>query len=67
MKKNDRISDLFGVLCVFAVFAGCVERLDGGVSWWTVSCLAVAVVFGLVSKYTSEESKPNTNKTNRDE
>ena len=62
MKKNNRISDLFGVLCVFAVFAGCVERLDGGVSWWTVACLAVAVVFGLLSKYTSEETMSNTNK-----
>ena len=62
MKKNNKISDLFGVFCVFAIFAGCVQRHDGGVSWWTVVCLAVAVVFGLLSKYTSEETKSDTNK-----
>ncbi len=61
MKKNNRISDLFGVLCVFAIFAGCVEKLNGAVSWWTVGCLAVAIVFGLVSKYT-DEGKEITNK-----
>lgn len=61
MKKNNKISDLFGVLCVFAIFAGCVEKLNGAVSWWTVGCLAVATVFGLISKATDEGRKENTN------
>ena len=54
MKKNNRVSDLFGVIAVFAIFAGCVERLDGGLSWWTAFCLAVALVAGLVSRATDE-------------
>lgn len=54
MKKNNKVSDLFGVICVFAIFAGCVERLDGGLSWWTVFCLIVAIVSGLLSKATDE-------------
>ena len=61
MKKNKKISDLFGVLCVFAIFAGCVEKLNGAVSWWTVGCLAVATVFGLISRATDEGRKENTN------
>ena len=51
MKKN-RISDLFGVIAVFCVFAGCVEGLDGGLTLWTVICLAVAFVSGWISKKT---------------
>ena len=54
MKKNNKVSDLFGVICVFAIFAGGVERLDGGLSLWTIACLAVAVVAGLISKKTEE-------------
>lgn len=61
MKKNNKISDLFGVICVFAIFAGCVEKLNGAVSWWTVFCLAVALVFGLLSRATDEGRKENTN------
>ena len=61
MKRNNKISDLFGVLCVFAIFAGCVEKLNGAVSWWTVGCLAVALVFGLISRAT-DEGKKETNK-----
>ena len=61
MKRNNKISDLFGVLCVFAIFAGCVEKLDGGISWWTVFCLIVALVFGLISRATDEGRKENTN------
>ena len=48
---------MFGVLCVVAIFAGCVEKLNGAVSWWTVGCLAVALVFGLISKATDEGRK----------
>ena len=51
MKKN-RISDILGVIAVIAVFAGCVEGLDGGVTLWTVGCLAVAGLFGWLSKKT---------------
>ena len=64
MKKNNKISDLFGVLCVFAIFAGCVEKINGAISWWTFVCLAVALVFGLLSRATDEGRKDtNTNKT----
>jgi len=48
--KRQRISDLLGAICIFAVFAGCVETIDGGVSLWTVGCLAVAGIFGWISK-----------------
>jgi len=48
MKK--KISDILGVIAVFCVFAGCVEGLDGGLTLWTVICLAVAFVSGWISK-----------------
>ncbi len=32
MKKNARLSDALGVICVFFVFAGCVEGLDGSLT-----------------------------------
>lgn len=54
MKKNNKMSNLFGVISVFAIFAGCVEKYDGGLSWWTVFCLAVALAAGLISKATDE-------------
>lgn len=50
MKKSNKISDIFGVICVASVFAGCVEGLDGGVTLWTVLCLAIAGLFGWLSK-----------------
>lgn len=52
MKPNAKLSDACGVIAVFAVFAGCVEGLDGGPTWWTALCLAVAFVFGWISKKT---------------
>jgi hypothetical protein len=55
MKKNNTISDIFGVICVFAIFAGCVENFDGSLSRWTVLCLAVAVATGWISKKTEEK------------
>lgn len=61
MKKNNRLSDTFGVISVFAIFAGCVEKLDGGLSWWTVFCLAVAIASGLLSRATYEGNE-QTNK-----
>ena len=54
MKRNQKISDLLGVICVLAIFAGCVETIDGSVSLWTLGCLAVAGVFGWLSKKTEE-------------
>ena len=54
MKRNNKISDLLGVICVIAIFAGCVEGLDGGVTLWTLGCLAVAGFFGWLSKKTEE-------------
>ena len=53
MKKN-RISDILGVISMICVFAGCVETIDGSVSLWTIGCLAVAGVFGWLSKKTEE-------------
>ena len=50
--KENKISDILGVIAVVAVFAGCVEGLDGGVTIWTVGCLAVAGLFGWLSKKT---------------
>lgn len=48
MKK--KLSDILGVIAVFAIFAGCVEGLDGGLTAWTVYCLAVSALTGLASK-----------------
>ena len=48
--KNQRVSDMLGVIAVIAIFAGCVEGLDGGLTLWTVGCLAVAGIFGWMSK-----------------
>jgi hypothetical protein len=64
MRKNNKVSDLFGVICVFAIFAGCVERFDGGISAWTIACLAVALATGLLSKATDEGRKETTNNKN---
>jgi hypothetical protein len=48
MKK--KLSDILGTIAVFAIFAGCVEGLDGGLTAWTVYCLAVSALTGLASK-----------------
>lgn len=55
MKKNQKLSDALGVICVAAIFAGCVEGLDGGITAWTFVCLAIAAVFGWLSKKTEEK------------
>ena len=62
MKKNNKVSDIFGVVCVFAIFAGCAEGLDGGPTWWTAVCIAVALATGLISRATYEEKKSTTKK-----
>ena len=61
MKTNARLSDALGVICVAAIFAGCVEGLDGGITKWTFICLAVAALFGWLSKKT--EPKPQKKET----
>lgn len=49
MKKSN-ISNILGVISVAAIFAGCVEGLDGGITLWNIICLAVAGVCGWGSK-----------------
>ena len=56
MKKNSKLSDALGVICVFFVFAGCVEGLDGSLTWWTVLCLGLAAIFGWLSKKTTPDT-----------
>ena len=50
--KNNRISDILGVICVAFVFAGCVVGHDGGVTIWNYICIALAGLFGWLSKKT---------------
>lgn len=45
-----RVSNILGTICVLAVFAGCVEGLDGGLTAWTLVCLAIAGLSGWASK-----------------
>ena len=54
MKK--RISHILGIICVFAVFAGAAEGLDGGITTWNFICLAIAGISGWASK-NMEEAK----------
>lgn len=44
--SKERLSTILAVICLVAVFAGCVEGLDGGPTMWTVICLAVAGLSG---------------------
>ena len=53
MKKH-RISDILGGISVICVFAGCVEGPGGGLTSWTIICLAAAFCFGWLSKKTEE-------------
>jgi uncharacterized membrane protein len=48
MKK--KLSTIFGVVCVIAIFAGAVEGIDGGITAWNFICLAVAGLSGWASK-----------------
>ena len=52
--KRKTASEILGVISVSAVFAGCVEGLDGSLTLWTVICLAVAAVCGYASKRLEE-------------
>jgi len=52
MKK--KISNILGIVCVVAVFAGAVEGLDGGITTWNFICLAIAGISGWASKRLEE-------------
>ncbi len=52
MKRNQKLSDILGGISVLCVFAGCVEAPDGGLTSWTLICLAAALCFGVLSKKT---------------
>ena len=58
MKK--KISDILGVIAVFAIFAGCVEGIYGSLTAWTPICLAVAAVCGYASRRLETPSKTST-------
>lgn len=51
-----RVSDILGTICVLAVFAGCVEGLDGGLTAWTLICMAAAGLSGWGSKRLEEQT-----------
>ena len=57
MKRNQKISDLLGVICVAFVFAGCVVGHDGGPTIWNYVCLAMAGLFGWLSKKTETKKE----------
>ena len=48
--KRKTASDILGAISVIAIFAGCVEGLDGSLTFWTIICLSVAAVCGYASK-----------------
>lgn len=62
MKPNARLSDALGTICVFLIFAGCVEGMNGELTWWTVLCLGLAAIFGWLSKKTTPKPTPKTGK-----
>lgn len=58
--KRKTASDNLGAVSVFAIFAGCVEGLDGSLTAWTLICLAVAAVCGYASRRLEPSSKTST-------
>lgn len=58
--KRTTISNILGTISVFAIFAGCVEGLDGSLTAWTPICLAVAAVCGYASMRLETPSKTST-------
>lgn len=58
--SRKKLSTILGAVAVIAIFAGCVEGLDGGLTAWNIICLAVAAVFGYASKRLEEPSKTPT-------
>ena len=58
MKKSQKVSDAFGVICIIFIFAGCVEGLDGGPTSWNFISLGIAGIFGGLSLLTAPKSQP---------
>lgn len=58
--KRTTLRNILGTISVFAIFAGCVEGLDGSLTAWTLICLAVAAVFGYASMRLETPSKTST-------
>ena len=58
--KRTTLSNILGTISVFAIFAGCVEGLDGSLTAWTPICLAVAAMCGYVSGRLETTSKTST-------
>lgn len=61
MKKNQRLSDVLGVICIVFIFAGCVEGFDGGPASWNFISLGIAGLFGGLSLLTAP--KPQKKET----
>lgn len=61
MKKNQKLSDVLGAICIFFIFAGCVEGLDGGPAAWNFISLGIAGIFGALSWLTAP--KPQKKET----
>ena len=58
MKKNQRLSDVLGAICIFFIFAGCVEGLDGGPTAWNFISLGITGIFGALSWLTAPKHQP---------
>ena len=58
--KRKTASDILGAISVIAIFAGCVEGLDGSLTAWNIICLAVAAVCGYASRRLEAPSKTPT-------
>lgn len=61
MKKNQKVSDALGAICIVFIFAGCVEGLDGGPTSWNFISLGIAGIFGALSWLTAP--KPQKKET----
>lgn len=58
--KRTTLCNILGTVSVFAIFAGCVEGLDGSLTAWTPICLAVAAVCGYASMRLETPPKTST-------
>ena len=57
MKKA--IETIFALGCICALFLGCAESPDGSCNvLWTLGCLTLSVIFGLMFNYVHGQSKP---------
>ena len=58
--SRKKLSTILGEVAVIAIFSGCVEGLDGGLTAWNVICLAVAAACGYASMRLEAPSKTPT-------